>query len=441
MYLQNITIDNFACFKHFDASLARQANVIIGRNGSGKTTLIRAIVYALNFIFTNDRLMGNDYLSAGNPDLKMSSVPMSDIYRDVTSSVAPYVNFHGLMDFDGDLLEWDMYKKSVPGSSLYPSKYVNAYRKFMDVTKKNGYLPVLAYFSDSFPHKLTNISSFAKNEINNTEGILNNFGYYQWNNETSCTTIWQLRLLNVLAKDLSLNDPSSFVHKEVEYITSKLMAFSRTIEEEADDSFEIQKVFFSFQNGEKPELWLKLKYGAEIPFNSLPAGYLRLYSMALDIAYRSFLLNKTNQSKIGGIVIIDEIDLHLHPSLALEVLQRFMLTFPKIQFIVSTHSPLVISNLKPNNDCQIMKLVMQQDRPVAIPNIYGIDYNSSLSDIMGVSATNEEIEFLFHSIIRSRRRGKNTQADDKMEELRKLVSSERFEKIKKEIEASLNEQP
>jgi DNA repair exonuclease SbcCD ATPase subunit len=46
-------------------------SIIIGRNGAGKTSLIRAMVYSLYFMFTNDRSMGDDYLSAGNPDLKM----------------------------------------------------------------------------------------------------------------------------------------------------------------------------------------------------------------------------------------------------------------------------------------------------------------------------------------------------------------------------------
>ena len=69
MLYQKLSIDNFLCFDHFDIQFAPGVSIIIGRNGAGKTTLIRAMVYSLYFMFTNDRSMGDDFLSAGNPDL------------------------------------------------------------------------------------------------------------------------------------------------------------------------------------------------------------------------------------------------------------------------------------------------------------------------------------------------------------------------------------
>lgn len=68
--VSKLSIDNFLCFDHFDIQFAPSVSIIIGRNGAGKTTLIRAMVYSLYFMFTNDRSMGDDFLSAGNPDLK-----------------------------------------------------------------------------------------------------------------------------------------------------------------------------------------------------------------------------------------------------------------------------------------------------------------------------------------------------------------------------------
>lgn len=74
MFLNSIIIDSFACFKHFTANFTSGTNVIIGRNGAGKTSLIKGLVYLMNFLFTNDRSMGDNFLSSGNPDLKMSSI-------------------------------------------------------------------------------------------------------------------------------------------------------------------------------------------------------------------------------------------------------------------------------------------------------------------------------------------------------------------------------
>lgn len=439
MFLQNIIIDGFACFKHFEATFADNVNIIIGRNGAGKTSLIKSLVYLMNFLFTTDRSMGDDFLSAGNPDLKMSSVKHNEFYRFREEGVAePFANFHGKMFFESETIEWDMYKKSVAGASLYPSKYVDAYRDIMRIVKEKGRLPLLAYFSDSFPHKQTNISAFAKNEINDTEGILKNFGYYQWDNETACTTIWQMRLLNVMAKDLSLNDPASFASKEVDYITETLMSFSKRINDEADDSFEITKIFFTFKGGEKPELWLRLKSGQELPFDSLPAGYRRLYSIVLDLSYRAYLINRSNPKETIGLVLIDEVDLHLHPSLSIEVVERFRNSFPCLQFIMTTHSPLVVTNLKTENGKnQVLRLVYGEEMPHVLPDLYGIDYNAGLLDALGVNPTNEDIEFIKNSLRRAFRRKDKVMIDAQIKELNKLLSKERCDAILAEIESSI----
>lgn len=84
--------------------------------------------------------------------------------------------------------------------------------------------------------------------------------------------------------------------------------------EEGDNSFEIITPFVSFSSKEERELWLKLKTGKKIPFEALPTGYRRLYSIVLDLAYRAFLLNRNVEVEPYGCVLIDEVDLHLHPS-------------------------------------------------------------------------------------------------------------------------------
>lgn len=436
MFLQKIVIDNFACFRHFEASFSRGVNVIIGKNGAGKTSLIRALSYLMNFIFTNDRSMGDEFLSAGNPDLKMNSMKPVEFYRFKESDVAVSdANLHGEMLFDGIEINWDMYKKSTFGASLYPSKYLRAYQEIMRIAIHRGKLPLLSCISDSFPHRLTNISAFAKNEINNTEGILRNFGYYQWDSETACTAIWQMRLLSVMAKSLSLDDPDSPVSKEVDYIVETIKGFSRPINNDVDDDFEIEKVFFSFKDGEKPQLWLKLKSGQELTFDNLPAGYGRLYSIVLDLAYRSYLINRDNPKDAIGLILIDEIDLHLHPSLQVEVVERFRNVFPNIQFIMTTHSPLVISSLKHEDGKNaILRLVYGEDHPHLLPDLYGIDYNAALFDGLGVNPNNEELEFLKNSLKRALIRGDERVINAKKEQLRRLLSEDRYSQLMAEIE-------
>ncbi|WP_448908200.1 AAA family ATPase [Hoylesella shahii] len=431
MFLRRVTIDNYSCFKQFDVQLAEGINVIIGRNGAGKTSLIKSLVYLMNFMFTNDRSMGDHFLSAGNPDLKMTSIKQDEFYRfNANSEAVSYANFHGEMTFEGEDISWDMYKKSIFGASLYPSKYVDAYRKLMEMSTRTGRLPLLAYFSDSFPHKQTNISSFARNEISKTTDILRNFGYYQWDNETACTVIWQMRLLNVMAKSMSLKETNSAAVKENSYVLNTLKLFSRTINIDGDNSFEIDTLMLDYNGAEKLELWVKLKSGQEIPFEALPAGYHRLYSIVLDLAYRSYLLNRNNPDETTGLVLIDEVDLHLHPSLSIEVLERFRAVFPAIQFVVTTHSPLIITSLKSDeHKNQVLRLVSGENKPHVLPDLYGIDYNAGLVDVMGINPTNEDVDYLKRAIIRAARRGDSANRKLKETELKGLLSESTFKKI------------
>ena len=405
MLYQKLSIDNFLCFDHFDIQFAPGVSIIIGRNGAGKTTLIRAMVYSLYFMFTNDRSMGDDFLSAGNPDLKMKSIKYDEFHRRKDSEdVTADANFHGQITFQGENIEWDMYRRSTSGSSLNPSRYKPAYQHLMQLYRKYDELPLLAYFSDSFPHTLTNISSFAKQQMAANGKTLRNFGYYQWDNETACVEIWQRRLLNSMAKLKQLDDDTdTFTRNEVAFVTKKLTQFSLVLNSDiCDTAFEIDRLFYLFDEEQKPELWLRLKSEKEIKFDRLPAGYKRLYSIVLDLAYRAYLLNRRVDVEPTGLVMIDEIDLHLHPSLETEIVKRFTLTFPKLQFIMTSHSPLIVSNLSPDEkQNKIFRLVAGEKQPHELPDLFGIDYDDVLLDWMGGIPRNEEVEFLQMAIKRA----------------------------------------
>lgn len=428
MLYKKLVIDNFLCFDHFDIQFAPGVSVIIGRNGAGKTSLIRALVYSLYFMFTNDRSMGDDFLSAGNPDLKMRSIRYDEFHRNKsTDDVAVDANFHGEIEFLGTLIAWDMYRRSTSGSALNPAKYKPAYQQLMHLYRENNELPLVAYFSDSFPHKLTNISSFAKQQMSANGNTLRNFGYYQWDNETACVGIWQRRLLNSMAKVKQLEDDTdAFTKNEVDFVSRKLKQFSEVVNVDmCDASFEINRLFYMFDEEQKPELWLRLKSGREIKFDALPAGYKRLYSIVLDLAYRAYLLNRQADVEPTGLAMIDEIDLHLHPSLETEVVERFARTFPQLQFIMTSHSPLVISNLSSNNKRnKVFRLVAGEKSPHELPDLFGVDYDDVLLDWMEGYPRNEELEFLRISMKRALEMNNENLISMRKKELTELLHSE-----------------
>ena len=81
-------------------------------------------------------------------------------------------------------------------------------------------------------------------------------------------------------------------------------------------------------------------------------------------------------------------------------MERLQRTFPRIQFIVSTHSPLVLSNFKQDKDNVVYQLSRNDDFTAKIQKIdysYGIDYNSLLVDLMGTKVRNTMLRQLIES--------------------------------------------
>jgi hypothetical protein len=91
--------------------------------------------------------------------------------------------------------------------------------------------------------------------------------------------------------------------------------------------------------------------GKDLPAYLLSDGQRTILAMVADIAYRAAQLNpqleRNAPQETPGIVLIDELDLHLHPNWQRKIVNTLKTTFPKIQFFASTHSPFIIQSLQP----------------------------------------------------------------------------------------------
>jgi len=88
-----------------------------------------------------------------------------------------------------------------------------------------------------------------------------------------------------------------------------------------------------------------------LPFQKLASGFKSIIALAGDIIIRLSKNQKEakDPSDLAGIVLIDEIDLHLHPKFQKQLIGSFSKVFPKIQFIVSTHSPIPLLGAAENS--------------------------------------------------------------------------------------------
>ncbi len=124
-----------------------------------------------------------------------------------------------------------------------------------------------------------------------------------------------------------------------------------------------------------------------LSLEQLSDGEKNLLALVGDIARRLSIANPTNENPLNGegIILIDEIDLHLHPSWQRMIITKMSEVFPNCQFIVSTHSPQILSHIKPDNIFLLDNT--QKEFIISKPSqSFGLNSDRILEDIMFVDA-------------------------------------------------------
>ena len=135
---------------------------------------------------------------------------------------------------------------------------------------------------------------------------------------------------------------------------------------------------------------VRFEDGHEAPWSELSDGYHVFIALVADIARRAVMLNEFDgadaPARVEGVVLIDELDLHLHPRWQRVALSSLRDVFPRLQLVISTHSPQVLSSAK---NRQVRRLVdgQIQDRNVFVS---GRDTNAILRDLMRTDDRDDE---------------------------------------------------
>lgn len=450
MLLNKVEFKNYRCFKDYELTLKSGVNVIIGKNGAGKSALMHGIVKLLSFMFSNDRSMGVDFVSAGITSLNVRQFTEAEFYR-IPGNRTPSgeVCLAASGEFEDENVDWKFYRR-LSGRQTLSSGYKKASKTMIARFNVFKPMPVMAFYSDGFPHTSANLTKVALGAAN-SDKMPRNFGYYQWDDETACVTLWATRLLLTVNEcQLIRNSADSGVDKEVQsamisrqelfeeesFITRGLSKFSQALS--PDMAISHFRLIRKTYKGSKMELAIVFSDGSIRTFDELPAGYKRLFSMALDLLYRCWILNRSMES--SGVVLIDELDLHLHPELEQNIANVLSEIFPNIQFIVSTHSPLLIANLPVSERRnQILRMETGQTSPTVLNSIFGIDYDTSVESIMGVEIRSSEVQSMIESFVILQRGGYDEQAQQMKNALVELIGSEQqFENLANQAESRLD---
>ncbi len=147
------------------------------------------------------------------------------------------------------------------------------------------------------------------------------------------------------------------------------------------------------------------KHGEELLLSQLSEGEKCYIAMVCDLVRKLALANPTGDCLEGsGIVLIDEVDLHMHPSWEAVIMSKLHETFPNCQFIVSAHSPLVASNF----DGKIYSITDSDYREM--PRMFGLDYMSILEDFMETPRADNRFKLLADQFVAYKRHGMDEQA-------------------------------
>lgn len=464
MILKELDIQNFHCYKHTKFLLAERVTVLIGKNGSGKTSFLKSIKNALSIFFSSNPSWGYSSIAGSVNELKIANLDAAEIWHDEEMNPAEYVDLRveaetketGIPPFPS----WSFHKLSTANAKVKSTYYKDAYVYFIREYKENGKpLPLFAYYSDRYPHIDAKLSDNIKKMIDNDDKLYAGWGYYHWDKDSSCAMIWQkrfIRIYNLLVKrnqaylkfeDKDSDDAAKCKEdvdrylQETEFVLKYLKRFtSNQIDGLSDTSRTLQVSDVIADGILEPYMVAYFADGSRRRWDELPAGYERLYNIVFDIAYRSYILNGNIEPQ--GIVLIDEVDLHLHPSMEQDVLLRLLSTFKKIQFIVSTHSPLVLSNtaLGENGKVIMMEYEDSEYSHFDISDQYGLDYDFVLSATMKTEPRNVKLELLKGKYLRLMRRGKNELADNTLKAIQDLgLSTERYEQIVSNLQQELEE--
>jgi predicted ATP-binding protein involved in virulence len=128
-----------------------------------------------------------------------------------------------------------------------------------------------------------------------------------------------------------------------------------------------------------------------VPYEQLSDGQRTIMGLIADIARRMVVLNPHLGSKVcaetPGIVLIDELDIHLHPQWQRQIANGLKAAFPNIQFITASHSPQILGELKPDEI-----IVLHADGATHPQVSYGLDSGDVLEEIMEASARTVPVE-------------------------------------------------
>jgi predicted ATP-binding protein involved in virulence len=363
-YLKKLELKEYRSFKDLSIDFV-ESNVIVilGINGIGKSSILDAISYNLSF-FTAKMFAINQ------EEIVCDSQPeFDDVNVDAELALCT-LTFYSLGNEISISTSLGI-SMTNPKYTYEPKEFIDNLRSLISTNKEVG-LPTFAYYRSHRSKVDSDHSNFKGTYDSRLYGIHKAFrmefssftGFESWYSAVNENAVGgsENSTLEHVNKAL-LTFLSTFLQEE---FTEVRVVKARVTNGFLYDNFRIQIL--------KTNQWINLR--------SLSSGEKSLIFLVCDIARRLSISNNYNSTSLegDGVVLIDEIELHLHPTWQRNILSSLSKVFPNIQFIVTTHSPIVLSTLE---DKAIYTVDNSSYFTTAL-DPKGRDVNSILEEIMDV---------------------------------------------------------
>lgn len=413
--IDKLHVENFRKFAAFDIDFDSQLTVIAGDNGSGKTSILDALVVSLGTFFNKIENASSPGISKNDVRIRLtevgSTLDRQRCYPLVLSATGRVA--------DDRQISW---RREVRSSK---SKLTTADAKDMihysaelqrEITQNpdRGVLPILVRYGTGRLWASGRVASAAVGKSTRTNGYVD-----------ALSAKLNERLFHTWMRKRTISEyQTGFASNELRAVLDAVAGCFVL-----PDAKEIHVRFDVEQDDLVIECHRATGERVVETLSTLSDGYRTALSMISDIASRMAMLNPQLASGVlketPGIVLIDEVDLHLHPLWQARILQDLRRTFPRVQFIVTTHAPIVLSSVARRH----VRILEDGAALVPASETYGRDANSMLDIVMGAPVRPVDVEQLFERYYDQFEGGCYTEASKTLDEIEAKIGQDDAELV------------
>lgn len=406
MRIDHLKVQNFRCFELAEFNFSPRFNLLVGVNGAGKTSLLKAIVAAMATPL-NGLQLGVVWLHAEEAAARLALVELQGRARfercypvrlDVTAEVS------------GQPRSWWMTKDG-PASQVGFEHTI--YAALADEAAKiaqgaPGAMPVVAFYSTERQWKIQGVSP--ESAVRKQDSRLD--GYASWHDAALDIKGFENWVVAKSLERLELASVSS-ANDDAE-VTDELTLVNQAVAKALPGA---KGVRFDIKQRRMVLDWTDK---APVPFDALSDGQRTLAALVADIARRMCLLNPQLGNEVlprtPGIVVIDELDMHLHPAWQRAVVPILKNMFPLVQFFAASHSPQIIGELQPE------EIILLRPEGTSHPQVsYGLDSSQVLEEIMDATARSPGVEVALTRLFATLERNELDSAREQLSALSELA--------------------